>query len=194
VAPLKMDQTSSNCSPNSDGTYNCSVTVSETSAGNLTWFAPTGIGGTGVSFNPPNGQFTASQTQQPVTISSIPCSSASFTFTDQNNNTANVTWTCTPPPPTLTVNPPGVSGCPQNSDGSWTCTLTLSLTQGSQGTLPWTSSSDLPGVTFSPASGTLSPGQPVQVSINIPFKDCTKGNMFFAGQNSNTVTVTWTCG
>jgi HYDIN/CFA65/VesB family protein/BACON domain-containing protein len=98
VVPLKMDQTSSNCSPNSDGTYNCSVTVSETSPGNLTWFAPTSIGGTGVSFNPPNGQLTASQAQQQVTISSIPCSSASFTFTDQNNNTASAVWSCTPTP------------------------------------------------------------------------------------------------
>jgi hypothetical protein len=94
----------------------------------------------------------------------------------------------------LTVSPPGITSCPQNSDGSWTCTMTLSLTQGSQGTLPWSSSSDLPGVTFNPPNGTLVAGQPIQVSINIPSNDCSKGNMYFAGPHSNTVDVTWTCG
>jgi hypothetical protein len=190
VTPKNIGTT--DCSPNSDGTYNCTVTVGETSPGNLNWSAPTGIGGTNVSFKPPSGQLTTSQPQQPVTISSIPCSSASFTFTDQNNNTATVTWSCTPP--TLTVNPPGITSCPQNTDRSWTCTITLSLAQGSQGTLPWSSYSDLSGVTFSPAKGTLTPDKPIQVSINIPYNDCKNGNMYFAGQNSNTVDVTWTCG
>jgi hypothetical protein len=72
--------------------------------------------------------------------------------------------------------------------------MTLSLAQGSQGTLPWSSYSDLPGVTFSPAKGTLTPDKPKQVSINIPYNDCKNGHMYFAGQNSNTVDVTWTCG
>jgi len=214
LAPQNIDPASSNCSQNSDGTYTCTVTVGETSPGNLNWSAPTGIGGTNVSFNPSSGQLTTSQTQKSVVISSIPCSSTSFTFTDQNNNTATVMWSCTPTPtptpsptptqtptptptptpPILTVSPPGITNCPQNSDGSWTCTWTLSLAQGSQGSLPWSSSSDLPGVTFKPQGGTLMPGQPVQVSVNIPSSDCKNGNIYFAGQNSNTVDVTWTCG
>ena len=112
VMPGKIDPTSNSCTKNRDGTYNCTVTVGETSPGNLKWNAPTGIAGTNVSFKPPSGQLTTSQPQQPVTISSIPCSSASFMFTDQNNKTATVTWSCTPPtqtppPLTLTVTPAG---------------------------------------------------------------------------------------
>ena len=100
VTPQKLDPTA--CKQNSDGTYNCAVTVGETSPGSLTWFAPTGVGGTNVTFDPPSGQLTTDQTQQTEDISSIPCSSTSFTFTDQNNNAATVVWNCTPPTPTPT--------------------------------------------------------------------------------------------
>ena len=97
VAPLNIDPTSSNCSQNKDGTYNCTVTVGETSPGNLSWFTTVGIGGTGTSISPQNGQLSATQPQQSVQIASIPCQSGSFSFIDQNNNTVNVMWSCTPP-------------------------------------------------------------------------------------------------
>jgi hypothetical protein len=201
--PGNIDPTSSSCSQNSDGTYTCDVTVGETSPGNLNWFAPTGIGGTGVSFNPPNGQLTTSQTQQAVVISSIPCSNASFTFTDQNNNTATVTWSCkaTPPPPSPSPSPPPqltvtVSGtCPPDSNGNYICTDTLTVT-GSQGSISWSVSagSDLPGTSFSPRSGTLSTGQSQQVTVTIPASDCPAGgHYYYSWPGSNTYTVKFIC-
>jgi len=94
VTPTNIDPTSSNCTPNTGGIYTCTVTVGETSPGNLNWFSFVGIGGTGTSINPSSGTLTASNPQQQVTISSIPCGSDSFTFTDQNNNTVTVQWSC----------------------------------------------------------------------------------------------------
>lgn len=107
AAPGAMDPTSSGCSQNSDGTYTCAVTLSESAPGNLGWFAPTGIGSASITFTPSNGQFTPSTTSQQVTIASIPCANYSFTFTDQNNATATVNWSCQPsaPSPTPTVTP-----------------------------------------------------------------------------------------
>jgi hypothetical protein len=94
VTPTNIDPTLSNCTLNSNGTYTCTVTVGETSPGNLNWFSFVGIGGTGTSINPSSGTLTASNPQQQVTISSIPCGSDSFTFTDQNNNMVTVQWSC----------------------------------------------------------------------------------------------------
>ncbi len=204
VMPQNIGQTSGNCSQNKDGTYNCTVTVGETSPGNLNWFAPTGIGGTSVSFNPPSGQLTTSQTTQAVVISSIPCSNVSFTFTDQNNKTATVVWGCTPTPPptqqppTLTVNPTGLSDlsgspCTPDSTGSiWSCTVTVMETSNSQGNLTWSPSSSISGVSFSPQGSTLTPGQSVKVTIsNIP---CASGGTFTFSGGANPVSVSWRCG
>ena len=200
VAPQNMDPTSSNCSQNSDGTYTCNVNVGESSPGNLNWFAPTAIGGTGISFKPSNGQLTTSQTQQPVVISLIPCSNSSFTFTDQNNKTATVMWSCTPtqPPPTLTVNPNGLSAsssspCASATPASvWSCTVTVKETSNSQGNLTWSVKSNVTGVSFKPSGSTLSPGQSVQVTIsNIP---CVGSGTFTFSGGANPVPVTWGCG
>jgi hypothetical protein len=200
VAPQNIDPTSSNCSQNGDGTYTCNVTVGESSPGNLNWFAPTAIGGTGISFKPSNGQLTTSQTQQPVVISFIPCSNTSFTFTDQNNNTATVIWSCKPtqPPPTLTVNPTGLSAssssrCTSATTASvWSCTVTVMETSNSQGNLTWSVKSSLTGVSFKPSGSTLSPGQSVQVTIsNIP---CVGSATFTFSGGVNPVPVSWGCG
>ena len=289
VTPGTIDPTSSSCSQNSDGTYTCTVTVSESTPGNLNWFAPTGIGGTNISFSPSSGQLSTSQLSQQVTIASIPCAGNSFTFTDQNNNTATINWSCTVQQPvgtaslgscsytaglgwncpvTITANasnqvawswtatssgvsgisinpssgtlPPGQAAtatvtipdmlcpasatitissaastiplswicsapslgvtvntptCPGDSTNGWTCTVTLFLTSGSQGQLTWTSSvsSNLPGASLSPASGTISAGQQMVVNISIPANDCTNGSFFFSGSDGSNATVTWTC-
>jgi Viral BACON domain/Flagellar-associated PapD-like len=289
VAPVNIDQTSSSCSQNSDGTYTCAVTVSESTPGNLNWFAPTGIGSAKITFSPASGQFSPGLTSQQVTIASIPCASNSFTFVDQNNTTATVKWSCTVQQPvgtaslgscsytavsgwncpvTITANASnqvawswnatssGVSGmsinpasgslspgqsatatvtipdmlcpasatitissaasaiplswscsapslgvtvntptCPGDSTNGWTCTVTLFLSSGSQGQLTWTSSvsSNLPGASLSPASGTISAGQQTVVNISIPANDCTNGSFFFSGSDGSNATVTWTC-
>src|SRR5207249_1670387 len=109
---------------------------------------------------PPSGQLTTSQTQQPVVISAIPCSNASFTFTDQNNNTATVMWSCmqTPPPThvvsTLAASPTNLlpSVCPWHSE-AFLCKVTLTESSNSQGNLNWTASST-GSASITPSSGT----------------------------------------
>jgi hypothetical protein len=204
VTPQNIDPTSSNCSQNSDGTYSCTVTVGETSPGELSWFATVSIGGTGTSINPQKGQLTASQTQQTLKISSIPCQKGSFSFIDQNKNTANISWSCTPtkktPPPTLTVTPTSLSdlqGGPCTFDqasATWSCTVQVMETSDSQGTLTWSASSSMSGVSFSASSNTnsLSPGQSASVTISkIP---CVSSGTFTFSGGANPVPVSWSCG
>src|SRR5207248_2016601 len=122
-----------------------------------------------------------------------------FTFSAPGSPDAIVTWKCTAATPTpleLTVSPTsltaGDSNCPQNSDGSWTCTTTVTA-KGSQGSLTWsvTSSSSL-GASFNPSSGTLPAGQSQAVKITIPSSGCTNGSFSFSGGTSP-VSVPWSC-
>jgi len=206
VAPQNIDPTSSNCSQNSDGTYTCTVTVGETSPGNLNWSAPTG---TSVSFNPPSGQLTTSQTQQSVVVSSIPCSNISFTFSDQNKNTATAAWSCTPTPTpkpaVLSANPGSINAntdCTWDTTYAWGCSLTLSNAANAQSSLSWSaSSSNLSSyiVGFTPSNGTLNPGQSISVGIIVGtsgHSTCQQGgvngSLIFTG-TTNTVTVPWSC-
>src|SRR5437868_5225648 len=76
--------------------------------------------------------------------------------------------------PHLKVNPTfvGIPGDGPNCNGphgnNWVCHVTISEAAGAQGKLHWTTSSDTPSTTtttFSPSSGTLSPGQQIRVTI-----------------------------
>ncbi len=75
------------------------------------------------------------------------------------------------PPPVLQVRPTSLTqtssqcrfdGSPQNT---FHCSVLLGETIKSSGSITWTSASSLSGVTFSPASGTLNPGQSTSVKI-----------------------------
>jgi hypothetical protein len=101
-------------------------------------------------------------------------------------------WSCPAPGLSITVNTPT---CPGDSTNGWTCTVTLSLTPGSQGQLNWSGSvpGNLPGATLSPSSGTLSAGQQTPITIYIPGNDCTNGTFTFTGSDGSTATVTWNC-
>jgi hypothetical protein len=103
-----------------------------------------------------------------------------------------LSWSCAPPSLTVTVNTPT---CPGDSTNGWTCTVTLSLASGDQGQLTWTSSvsSNLPGASLNPASGTLSAGQQTVVTVSIPGNDCVNGSFTFSGSDGSAATVTWTC-
>ena len=90
---------------------------------------------------------------------------------------------------TLTATPTSLTGgtsCP-NVSGGWTCTVTLGETSSSQGNLNWTAKTSLTGVTFTPASGTLSPGGSASVVIAVPTSACIDGTFSFVGAKSNTV-------
>ena len=109
VTPLNLAKTSSNCSPNSDGTYNCSVTVGETAPGRLSWHTYSFLG---LAISPPSGTLSASHPQQSVVIASIPCHYARFAFIDQNGNRVVVIWRCQPGQATVTPTPANPMGSP----------------------------------------------------------------------------------
>jgi hypothetical protein len=57
----------------------------------------------------------------------------------------------------------------------------------------WVAFTNVPGgVSFSPASGVLTPGQSLLVTIRVPFNACTQG-LFFFQEPINTQTITWAC-
>ena len=129
--------------------------------------------------------------------------SATLSITS-NGGSAQVTVTMVvingpPPPPTLVSSPgsftvPGDPHCTYNASTGWTCVVSLSSSQSAQANLNWTaSSSGVNGVTFSQASGTLSPGQTAQVSITIPNMACpAQADFTFTGPG-NATNVLWSC-
>jgi hypothetical protein len=73
------------------------------------------------------------------------------------------------------------------------CTVTVGETASSHGQISWKASSDMSNtVSFSPASGTLSPGKSVPVTITaIP---CQNGSFTFSGSRGAVpVTISWRC-
>lgn len=194
VSPTSLDPTNTtNCALDStlSATYKCTVSLGETSGsqGNANWTSSSSL--SGVSFTPSSGTLSPGGTAS-VTIDLIPCQNGSFTFSGNEGETpVVVTWSCTPP--TLTVSPTtlnnGMCGGAQNASQ---CTVTLGESSGSQGSVNWAASSGLSGVSFSPASGTLSPGQTATITISaIP---CQAGSFSFAGSGgASTVAVSWTC-
>src|SRR5229473_628955 len=129
--------------------------------------------------------------------------SATLSITS-NGGSAQVTVTMVvingpPPPPALASSPgsftvPGDPHCTYNASTGWTCVVSLSSSQSAQANLNWTaSSSGVNGVTFSQASGTLSPGQTAQVSITIPNMACpAQADFTFTGPG-NATNVLWSC-
>ena len=105
------------------------------------------------------------------------------------------TVTPTPPPPIWSVNPTKLTNLDgKNCSGgtTWTCTVTLREDASSQVDIIWTSSSDQKQVIFSPASGTLSPGKSVQVTVSsIP---CSHTEFNFTGSGgAQPLTALWDC-
>src|SRR5947209_8490555 len=171
---LVVSSTHFNMNKDCDGSqvqvWICTAVLSSdpTNQSNLDWSASTSSS-SGIYFTPQSGILTPGQSLQ-VTISvpnaaCINASNGSFTFTGPEN-AVNVPWICTIPP-TLTIDSDSFTAganCPAAA-GGWTCTTTLAPASGSQSDLNWSASSGLSGVTFTPSSGTLSPGQSVQVSV-----------------------------
>src|SRR5205807_1518169 len=134
-----------------------------------------------------------------VSIDGIPCKNGTLTFSGQTGvSSVPVSWSCTPPPPTLTITPTSLdqSSCTADSsgNGAYSCSVSVGETASSQGNANWSVTSDLgSGVTFSPAaSGTISPGSPQTVTLgSIP---CQNGTFTFSGQTGvSAVKVAWSC-
>lgn len=101
-------------------------------------------------------------------------------------------------PPTLSVNQATLhanTDCTFNqASSSWKCTLSLSNNQDAASNLNWSAtSSGISGISVTPASGNLTPGQTTPVGIDIPGNDCsTTATITFSGPN-NTINVPWSC-
>lgn len=77
--------------------------------------------------------------------------------------------------------------------GAYTCFARVVSGTGNQSNLNWFASTNVPGgVSFSPASGVLTPGQSVLITITVPLSACTPGLFIFRGP-INTHTITWAC-
>nr|BBH86989.1 hypothetical protein KTC_17400 [Thermosporothrix sp. COM3] len=101
------------------------------------------------------------------------------------------------PPPKLAVSPavlePSNPNCKPSGDDIYRCTVSLSETIDSIGDMTWESSNDMsPAITFSPGSGSFSPGHTAKITIDhIP---CQTGSFTFKGSRSaQPVTVFWKC-
>lgn len=163
-------------------------------------------------------------TQTPTSaLSPTPTLSPTATFSPTATATPTSTVTPSPTPLSPTVVPPlplnliaspssfyANNNCSWDSGGSaaggaWTCSATLTNKQGTQQNLSWSTSSSgltVQGVLaagFSPASGTLSPGQSSTVTITVDYYNhgsCdnsgTSGSLIFSGPINN-VSIPWTC-
>lgn len=199
VKPGSLDPTSARCS-STGSTYQCSVLLAETSSsqGNANWTASSNL--SGVNFSLASGELSPGNSTR-VTITGIPCQQGTFTFAMSGGaSPVSVSWSCkpslpVPTAPTLKVSPGSLdasSGQCTSTARTHQCQITLAETSSSQDNSNWTASSSLSGVTFSPASGQLTPGGSVTVSIaSIP---CQSGNFTFAGTGGTIpVKVAWSC-
>ena len=203
---LAINQTSfhipdGNCAYSAGQGWTCTTMLAnQDTQQSLNWSA-TASGVNGITVTPPGGTLSPGQSASvSIFVPDTTCpANATITFSGPANS-VNVTWNC--PTPSLGIDPTSFSNtsCTQNSDGSWTCSETLSLAQGSQGNLSWSASTNLSGVTFNPPSGTLLSSSPsVPVLINVPANDCTNGTdndaFTFSGQGkgANSATASWSC-
>ena len=199
VKPGSLDPTSARCS-STGSTYQCTVLLAETSSsqGNANWTASSNLNG--VNFSLASGELSPGNSTREI-ITGIPCQQGTFTFAWSGGaSPVSVLWSCkpslpVPTAPTLKVSPSSLdasSGQCVSTARTHQCQITLAETSSSQSSANWTASSSLSGVTFSPASGRLSPGGFVTVTIaSIP---CQSGSFTFAGVEGTMLEkVAWSC-
>ena len=91
---------------------------------------------------------------------------------------------------------PGDAHCAYNGNQGWICHTAISTSSQALGNLAWSvSSSGLNGITITPTSGSLAPGQAQQVTMAIPNTICPASATFtftFKG-GENPVSVRWSC-
>jgi len=131
-----------------------------------------------------------------VTISSISCQNGTFTFSGSGGaSPVTTTWSCTLPPPTLTVSPNNLSPTSQTCSQSgqeYICQVSVGETPDSQGTVNWSVSGSLSS--FSPSSGTLSPGGSTLVTITIFDPFCSNITETFSGSGGAfSASAYWSC-
>lgn len=183
VSPNGFSQTS--CHQNNDTSWTCTATVTETAGSqSVNWSVTSSFND--VTFSPLNGSVSIDNPNKvSITIPANDCQKGTFTFNFTGGvNSIAKSWSCVPP--TLTVTPPslGVKDCSSLGNG-FQCTVKLSDDQGGA---KWIASSDLNGVTFTPASDIVYPSGE---TVTITFVSCSvKGTFIFKGPGNN-ATVSW---
>lgn len=199
VTPTSFAAGDSNCTANGNG-WTCKATLTSTAGaqGKLNWSTSSSLAG--VTFTPASGTLAPGKSAVvKVAVSLTACSSGTFTFAGPNNSVPTA-WSCTPPPPSvMSVTPaklsPTSTACTSTS-GGYNCVVKVAESKTSQGPLNWSASSSLSNVMFSPASGILTPGKNVSVTISVPSCSTSgmNGSFTFAGAEGETpVVVTWQC-
>jgi serine/threonine protein kinase len=107
-----------------------------------------------------------------------------------------ITPTQPPPPPSnrLAVAPASLnaSNCTSNGNGSYNCSVVLSLGSAAGSNQNWYTYSINVTTSFKPSNGSITPGQNITITITV-FDNCTKPSTFvFVGSKTN-VTSTWNC-
>jgi len=186
----------SDCLGGQSQVWNCSIELigDPSNQNTANWSASSS--NAGVFFSPSSGIVAPGQIEEvSVTLSSMICpTTTALSFTEtESGNASLVPWSCVAPPMVMvSANSFNANtSCPV-SNGGWMCATTVSLAPGSTGSLNWSASSGLPGVIFTPSSGTLSTGQSTQVSIFVPNGDCQNGTFSFMG-SVNIANESWGC-
>ena len=179
----------------------CTVTLSlpQGAEGQLQWNTAS-VPSSGVTISQTSGTLSPGQPTQ-VTFSGLPAgcdTSFDFNFTGPNNGVdVHVPWSCQLPQPA--ASPTSISANTACTyDSGWTCSVTLGADQSGSGTLAWsTSSSGIDGISFSPASGTLAPGQSgLKVTITVPPTSCPASASLiftFPAASADTISIPWSC-
>lgn len=170
------------------------------SSHNPTGTAQTNNGSTSSDVTPTSVlTLTATPTVAPTATPTVaPTATPTLALTPKPTATPMPTPTSAPPPnPMLVVTPtsigtPGDGTNCSNYVPPVTCTVTLSESSNSQSSLNWNTSNGGINATFSPASGSLSPGQTIKVTITT--SSCGGSWPLYFEASWNTVTVTYSCG
>ncbi len=176
--------------PVSNGGWLCTTTVSLApgSTGSLNWSASSGL--SGVVFTPSSGTVSAGQSM-PVSIF-VPngdCQNGTFSFMG-SVNIVDESWGCIPPPQLSA----SLGNCVYTAGQGWSCPATVSSDANNQSTVTW-SANQLSGITFTPASATIAPGQSTPVTITIPDMTCPASATFtFSGTGGAIpASISWSC-
>ncbi|WP_156025307.1 BACON domain-containing protein [Thermogemmatispora carboxidivorans] len=118
----------------------------------------------------------------------------------QSQLTIPVTLTVQPAP-ALTLDSPESGTLQANrdcqlssSEASWQCLVTIGAASENAAALNWSSSSSgISGITFTPAAGTLPPGQTVSIQVSIPTKTCPSSALLLFEGPANSIKVSWSC-
>ena len=185
VSPTQFNA-NTDCSYGANHGWMCFATLKNKSTqGDLKW-SESSTGVNGISLSPPSDTLTPGQTER-VTIfvpDTVCPTGATLTFKGSAEPVTEQ-WNCAAP--TLTVSPTslGVQAC-KSLGGNYQCTVTLSDDQGGAN---WIASSDIKGVTFTPASDTVYPsGETVTITVG-----CSPSGTFIFKGPGNNATVSWGC-